>query len=78
MYPDCDTGAKDSKDTGINSATKVETPLKDILKLIVNLSNLEKKRYTYASASPTKDRCCSVCRKQFINNNKKCVSCFAV
>ncbi|KAF1935092.1 hypothetical protein EJ02DRAFT_486881 [Clathrospora elynae] len=70
MYPDCDTGAEDSKDTGIDSATKVKIPLKDILEPMVNLSNPEKKRYTYASASPTKDRCCSVCGKQFIKNDK--------
>jgi hypothetical protein len=44
MYPNCDIRAENSKDTSINSATnKIEILLKDILKLIVNLSNLEKK-----------------------------------
>jgi hypothetical protein len=44
MYPNCDIGAKNSEDTSVNSATdKIEILLKDILKLIVNLSNLEKK-----------------------------------
>jgi hypothetical protein len=72
MYPDF-------KDTGVDSATdKIEIPLKDILEPMVKLSNPEKKRYTYASASPTKDRCCSVCGKQFIKNDKKCVPRFAV
>jgi hypothetical protein len=79
MYPNCNTGAENSEDTSVNSATnKIKIPLKDILKLIVNLSNLEKKQYTYASASLTKDRCCGVCGKQFIKNNKKCVPRFAV
>jgi hypothetical protein len=79
MYPNCDTGAKNFKDTSVNSTTnKIKILLKDILKLIVNLSNLEKKRYTYASASLTKDRCCGVCGKQFIKNNKKCVPYFAI
>jgi hypothetical protein len=44
MYSNCDTEAKNSKDTSVNSATnKIKILLKDILKLIVNLSNLEKK-----------------------------------
>jgi hypothetical protein len=56
MYPNCDTKAKNSKNTSINSVTnKIKILHKDILKLIVNLSNLEKKRYTYASASSTKN-----------------------
>jgi hypothetical protein len=44
MYPNCDIEAKNSKNTSINSVTnKIKILLKDILKLIVNLSNLEKK-----------------------------------
>jgi hypothetical protein len=53
---------------------KVEISLNDILELMVTLSKPEKKRYTYASASPTKDMRCSVCEKQFNQKNKKYVS----
>lgn len=72
MYPVCDT---ETKGSAIEEAVdKVEISLNDILEPIVTLSNPEKKQYTHASASPTKDMRCSVCRKQFMKKNKKCVS----
>ncbi|KAF1359213.1 hypothetical protein EJ07DRAFT_121068 [Lizonia empirigonia] len=66
MYPDCDSAAEDS----VIAAGEAELPLHDILVPMVKLSMPEKKRYNYASASPTKDMCCSVCGLQFIKDNK--------
>jgi hypothetical protein len=72
MYPGCDTGTEGS---AVEEAVdKVEISLNDILEPLVTLSNPEKKRYTYALASPTKDMRCSVCGKQFNQKNNKCVS----
>jgi hypothetical protein len=43
MYPDCNTGAENSKDTDVDSATdKIKIPLKDVLEPMVSLSNPEK------------------------------------
>ncbi|KAF1943186.1 hypothetical protein EJ02DRAFT_486580 [Clathrospora elynae] len=63
MYPDRNTGA--------DAANKIEISLNDILEPTVKISHPEKKRYTYASAEPTKDKCCGVCGHQFDKNNKK-------
>jgi hypothetical protein len=72
MYPGCDT---ETEGSAIKEAVdKVEISLNNILEPMVTLSNPEKKRYTYASASPTKDMHYSVCGKQFIQKNKKSVS----
>jgi hypothetical protein len=67
MYPGCDKGTEEA-------VNKVEISLNDILKPMVTLSNPERKRYSYASASPTKDMHCSVYGKQFNQKDKKYVS----
>jgi hypothetical protein len=68
MYPGCDKGTE--------AVDNVEISLNDILEPMVTLSNPEKKRYSYASASPTKDMHCSVCGKDFTQKNKQCVLLF--
>ncbi|KAF1360100.1 hypothetical protein EJ07DRAFT_118025 [Lizonia empirigonia] len=68
MYPNCDTAEEDT----VVAAGEVELPLQNILEPMVRVSRPEKKRYTYASASPTDDNRCGVCGLQFTKNNKSC------
>ena len=63
MYPSCATAAK-------VVAERNKIPLNNILEPIVEICRLEKTRYAYAFASPTKDGCCSVYGRQFYKNNK--------
>jgi acid stress-induced BolA-like protein IbaG/YrbA len=55
LYPSCAIAANVAAE-----GTKIS--LNVILELIVKISRLEKKRYAYASASPTKENRYSVCR----------------
>ena len=71
LYPGCDALVEDG--VSLDEASNVKLPLKDILKPMVAIAKPEKKRYSYASASPTEDKRCSVCNLQFNNDNKKWV-----
>ncbi|KAF1936683.1 hypothetical protein EJ02DRAFT_470273 [Clathrospora elynae] len=69
MYPERNARAKNTNIEGV--ASNVEILLDAILEPMVKLAHPEKKQYAYASAEPTKDNCCSICRYQFHKNNKK-------
>lgn len=66
LYPGCATAAD-------VAAEGIKISLDVILEPMVKISRLEKKRYAYASAAPTKENRCGVCGHQFHKNNKKYV-----
>jgi len=55
LYPGCATAADVAAE-----GTKISLDV--ILEPMVKISRLEKKRYAYASALPTKENRCSVCK----------------